>query len=81
MKPIKHKYCNAILGTNQPGVHPLPAYVGGDCVVCCFALNREERKRVAEKGEIWISLQSHNHQINPIYLATRASEILTVEDD
>lgn len=81
MKPKQHVFCKAILGENQDGVLPLPAFIDKTNVVCCFELDEEERKRIAETGEIWVSLLHHNYTINPIFLTTKASDVLNIPED
>ena len=77
MKPIKFPEQNAVFGENQrPLYEPLPAYRSPDGqVICCFELSEEEKQRVAETGQIWLSLLTFNPPLQPVYLTTEKSDI------
>lgn len=56
MEPKKFPQVNAVFGADQPEYKPLPALITSDgYVVMCFQLSEDEKKRVTETGEIWIS--------------------------
>lgn len=82
MKPIKFPEQNVVYGENQrPTYEPLPAYRSPEGqVICCFELSEEERQRVAETGQVWLSLLTFNRPLQPVYLTTEKSDLFNTED-
>lgn len=76
MKPKVFPQVNAIFGKDQPEYEPLPALQTSDgYVVMCFQMTEAEKKRVAETGEIWISLLTGGGALQPIYVTTEPGEL------
>lgn len=76
MEPKKFPQVNAVFGADQPEYKPLPALITSDgYVVMCFQLSEEEKKRVAETGEVWISLLTGGASTSPIYVTTDPGEL------
>lgn len=64
MKAKQFKEVNAVYGENQPEYYPLPAYKSEDgTAVFCFELDEEERKKIAETGELWVALRTFNQPL------------------
>ncbi len=82
MNPVKFPECNAVYGEGQPDYKPLPAYrsPGGE-VVTCWELTEEEKKRVAETGQIWLSLLTFGLPLQPVYITTDPAELLTTRQE
>jgi hypothetical protein len=82
MKPKKFKEVNVTYGENQPEYLPLPAYhAENGQAVFCFELDDEERKRVAETGEVWVSLLTFNQPLQPIFITTKKSDLFKTQDN
>lgn len=79
MTPKEFKEVNVVMGEGQPEYIPLPAYKkpgeNGE-VVMCFELSEEEKARVQETGEIWLSLLTFNRGMQPVYITTEKNEVL-----
>lgn len=76
MEPKHFSQVNAIYGADQPEYKPLPALLTSDGFsVVCFQATEEERKKIAETGEIWISLFTGGGAIQPIYVTTNPDEL------
>lgn len=76
MEPKNFPQVNAIFGADQPEYKPLPALQTSDgYVVMCFQMTEEEKKKVAETGEIWISLLTGGGALQPIYVTTDPGEL------
>lgn len=68
MKAINFKEVNVQVAENQPEYETLPAHVAGNGeVTCCFELDENELKQVAETGKIWLSFLTFNQPLQPIY--------------
>ena len=82
MKPKKFKEVIVTYGENQPEYLPLPAYrAENGQAVFCFELDDEERKRVAETGEVWVSLLTFNQPLQPILITTKKSDLFKTQDN
>lgn len=80
MEPKHFPQVNAIYGADQPEYKPLPALQTADgYVVMCFQMTEEEKKRIAETGEIWISLLTGGRALQPIYVTTDPEELFYTE--
>ena len=66
MKPKNFTEQNTIFGKDQEGVQPLPAYAGNGTVTCCFELDAQELKHVADNGTLSIKLDSFSHPAQPV---------------
>lgn len=82
MKPKKFKEANVTYGTNQSEYLPLPAHKTEDGqAVFCFELDEEERKRIAETGEVWVSLLTFNRPLQPIFITTKKSDLFITQEN
>ena len=82
MKPKKFDEANVVYGDSQPGYQPLPAFKAEDgTAVFCFELDEEERKKIAETGEIWVGLLTFNQPLQPIFLTATKSDVLISKDN
>lgn len=82
MKAKEFKEANAVYGANQPEYQPLPAFKAEDgTAVFCLELDEEERKKVAETGELWVSLLTFNQPLQPIFITVNKSDILITPND
>ena len=76
MKAIKFKEANVVYGENQPQYLPLPAHKTEEGqAIFCFELDEEERKQIAETGELWVSLLTFNQPLQPILLTTKKADL------
>lgn len=76
MEPKVFPQVNAVFGADQPEYKPLPALQTSDgYVVMCFQMTEEEKKKIAETGEIWISLMTGGGALQPIYVTTEPGEL------
>lgn len=76
MKAKEFKEANAVYGENQPEYLPLPAHKTEEGqAIFCFELDEEERKRIAETGELWVSLLTFNQPLQPILLTTKKADL------
>lgn len=76
MKAKEFKEANAVYGANQPEYLPLPAYKTEEGqAIFCFELDEEERKQIAETGELWVSLLTFNQPLQPILLTTKKADL------
>lgn len=76
MKAIKFKEANVVYGENQPQYLPLPAHKTEEGqAIFCFELDEEERKQIAETGELWVSLLTFNQPLQPILLTTKKTDL------
>jgi len=74
MKAIEFPEVNTRIAEHQEEYETIPCCVLTDItqtsakIVICFELNDEEKKQVAETGQIWVSqYQSPKAQFHPIY--------------
>jgi hypothetical protein len=80
MKAKQFKEVNAVYGENQPEYYPLPAYKSEDgTAVFCFELDEEERKKIAETGELWVALRTFNKPLQPICVTVNKSDVLITQ--
>jgi len=77
MKAIDFPEVNVRIAENQPEYETLPDHVedvkdaGWRKVTVCFELDPEERKQVAETGQIWQTvLQPDSDYFHPIMMST-----------
>ena len=82
MRQKEFKEVNVIYGENQPEYIPLPAHRTGDGqAVFCFELDEEERKRITETGELWVSMLTFNQPLQPILITTKKSDLFIEQSD
>lgn len=79
MKAIEFQEVNVRIAENQPQYETLPVHMVPDAetngffnaVTMCFELSEEERKQVAETGQIWHTvLVPKNRSFHPIRMST-----------
>lgn len=76
MQAKKFKEANVVYGENQPQYLPLPAHKTEEGqAIFCFELDEEERKQIAETGELWVSLLTFNQPLQPILLTTKKTDL------
>lgn len=76
MKAKNFKEANVVYGENQPQYLPLPAHKTEEGqAIFCFELDEEERKQIAETGELWVSLLTFNQPLQPILLTTKKADL------
>ncbi|WP_373248798.1 hypothetical protein [Bacteroides thetaiotaomicron] len=76
MKAKKFNEANVVYGENQPQYLPLPAHKTEEGqAIFCFELDEEERKQIAETGELWVSLLTFNQPLQPILLTTKKADL------
>lgn len=47
--------------------------------VFCFELDEEERKKIAETGELWVALRTFNQPLQPICVTVNKSDVLITQ--
>ena len=79
MKPIKFDGANVVFGANQPEYHPLPAERRGNPgtgeIVTCWEFSPDELKKIAETGQIWLSLLTFGQPLQPVLLSVEKPDI------
>ncbi|MFA7505287.1 MAG: hypothetical protein WCZ28_11355 [Burkholderiaceae bacterium] len=61
-RPVEFAEANTLLlapAGHEDSVAPLPVHRGDGCVVSCWQLSAEDLRRIAETGEIWLSVWGH----------------------
>lgn len=77
MKPIKFPEHNATFGEGQPQYKPLPVLLFPDGqVISCWQLSDEEKARVAETGQIWLSQLTFNRPLQPVFMTVEKAELI-----
>lgn len=78
MKLIDFEGQNAVIAKSQPQYMPMPAHVDkgkSKIVTCCWQLNKEERRQVAETGVIWHQVMTFGNLLQPQLLMTEKPEL------
>jgi hypothetical protein len=82
MKPTEFKEQNIVFAKNQPEYLPLPAFKSTDGqVVSCWTLTFRERLRLLFTGRLWSCVSTFNHSLQPQFLTTKKSEVLTTTEE
>lgn len=82
MEPLKFPECNATFGEGQPQYKPLPALLFPDGqVITCWQLSDEEKARVAETGQIWLSQLTFNRPLQPVLMTVEKADIIKKADN
>lgn len=67
MKPVKFPEVNTIFGAGQLQYEPLPVLLFPDGqAISCWQLSEEEKARVAETGQIWLSQLTFWRPFRPV---------------
>lgn len=72
MEAIKFDEVNVCIGESQSEYESLPVHIDvndpATPTTMCFELNEEERKQIAETGQVWITILTFgaNKPFNPI---------------
>ena len=45
----------------------------------CFELDKEEQKKIAETGELWVALRTFNQPLQPICVTVNKSDVLITQ--
>lgn len=81
MKPVKFPEVNATFGEGQPQYEPLPVLLFPDGqAVSCWQLSEEEKARVAETGQIWLSQLTFNRPLQPVFMTTDKADLIKPAD-
>ena len=64
-----------IIAEHQEGVRPLPAWITRGMVVTRWRLNDEERRRIADGADLWMTILTDG-PVQPVALATSPQEIM-----
>lgn len=77
MKPVKFPEVNATFGEGQPQYKPLPVLLFPDGqAISCWQLSEEEKARVAETGQIWLSQLTFNRPLQPVFMTTDKADLI-----
>ena len=77
MKPVKFPEVNATFGKSQPQYEPLPVLLFPDGqAISCWQLSDEEKARVAETGQIWLSQLTFNRPLQPVFMTVEKAELI-----
>lgn len=83
MKAIEFPEVNVHIAENQPEYETLPVHVQPNedfrmvQITACFELTEEEKKQVAETGQLWFTvLQPGGKPFHPIMMSTLKPEML-----
>lgn len=81
MKPKNFQEANVVYGEGQPEYKPLPAHKTKEWqAIFCFELDEAERKKIAETGELWVSLLTFNQPLQPIFITINKSDLFIQPD-
>ena len=81
MKPKKFQEANVVYGEGQPEYKPFPAHKTKEGqAIFCFELDEAERKKIAETGELWVSLLTFNQPLQPIFITINKSDLFIQPD-
>lgn len=70
-----------VYGEGQPEYKPLPAHKTKEGqAIFCFELDEAERKKIAETGELWVSLLTFNQPLQPIFITINKSDLFIQPD-
>ena len=70
MKPIEFNEKNCVFAEHQPEYIPLPVHKTEDgIVISCWKLTLKERLKVLFCGNIWLSVMTFNHSLQPLDLS------------
>ncbi len=70
MKPIEFNEKNCVFAERQPEYIPLPVHKTEDgIVISCWKLTLKERLKVLFCGNIWLSVMTFNHSLQPLDLS------------
>lgn len=77
MTPKDFEEKNVVFGANQSEYEPLPVckFDSGE-VVSCWNLSWKELWRVIRKREIWLSVQTFNSPLQPVFVSARKEEVI-----
>lgn len=65
-----------VVAEHQEGVRPLPAFiVSGTHVVSRWVLTEDERREIAEGGDIWLSVITGGRPLQPFAMKTRIEDL------
>lgn len=82
MNPIKFPEHNAIFGEGQPQYEPLPVHITPEGqVISCWQLSEEDKARIAETGQIWLSHITFNRPLQPVFMTTDRSDLFTTAQE
>lgn len=79
MKPIEFPESNVTYADEQPEYLPLPALKASTpdgTVVTCWELTEEDKKRIAETGQVWLSVMTFHSPLQPLFLTTDKDEVI-----
>lgn len=77
MKPVKFPEVNAVFGEGQPQYEPLPVCLSPEGqVISCWELSEDEKARVAETGQIWLSHLTFNRPLQPVFMTTDKTDLI-----
>ena len=78
MNPIKFPEHNATFGEGQPQYKPLPVHITPEGqVISCWQRSEEDKARIAETGQIWLSQLTFNRPLQPVFMTTDRSDLFT----
>jgi len=77
MEPVKFPEVNASFGEGQPQYKPLPVLLSPDGqAVSCWQLSEEEKARVAETGQIWLSQLTFKRPLQPVFMTVYKADLI-----
>lgn len=79
MKAKEFKEVNLRIAENQDEYETLPVHhdICDGTVLMCFELDDDEKKQIAETGEMWIKIKTFNMPLQPIAMFCTKNELLT----
>lgn len=82
MTPIKFPEANTTYGANQAEYEPLPTlkFDSGE-IVACFELSDDEIEKIKETKCIWLSVQTFNQPLQPLFLTVNKNEVIVNENE
>lgn len=82
MKPIVFPGANCIYSKDKKGVEPLPAckFDTGE-VLSCWELSPDEIEKVRQTGCIWLTVQTFNMPLQPMFMTVNKNDIIIENND
>ena len=82
MEAVNFPEVNVIIGEGQPQYKPLPVHYYDDGqAVCCVKCTDEERRKIAETGEIWLSFMTFGRPFQPFYITADKEDVIIYQED
>ena len=77
MIPKNFPEVNAVYGADQKEYNPLPVFKTNDGqIVTCWLLSEDEIKQITETRELYISVMTFGHPLQPLFVTTNRDHVI-----